>query len=97
MNSSERSMPEIKFDLSGTPPLLDAQGVRKHLADVGRTMLYQLATSGEIDSVSLGMGKKGKRLFVTASIVAWIRRRAAATQRPRLASGLNSGKGGEGR
>jgi hypothetical protein len=72
-------------DLQNTPPLLDIDGVRKHIAPIGRTLLHQLASAGEIQTVSLGMGKRGKRLYLTASLLDYIRRRAGTTQRPNVA------------
>lgn len=76
--------PDLGIDFSDLPALLDAEGVRKHLAPLGRTLLYELASQGEIQTASLGL-KRGKRVFVTASVVAWLQRRIASTRRPRLA------------
>lgn len=76
----------LAINLSEIPVLLDANGVRKYLAPLGRTLLYELATRGEIQTASVGM-RRGKRVFVTASIVKWLEKRMAATKRPQLASG----------
>lgn len=85
MNAQElESTFESWFKLTSVPPLLDAKGVRQHVADIGRTLLYEAASSGEIQSVSLGMGKRGKRLFVTKSVVEWIGRCAEKTKQPKL-------------
>jgi hypothetical protein len=83
------------IDLSKVPPLLNCEGVNKYLAPIGRTTLYQLATLGEIESASLGMGR-GRRVFVTASIVGWLERRLAQTKRPNIAiRGKHRDKPGE--
>lgn len=74
----------LSINLSELPALLDAEGVRKHLAPVGRTLLYSLATRGEIQTASLGLGR-GKRVFTTASIVEWLAKRMAQTKRPNMA------------
>ncbi len=71
-----------------TSPAFRFSSTRKACASIsyaplGRTLLYELASRGEIQSASLGL-KRGKRVFVTASIVAWLRRRTAATRRPKV-------------
>jgi hypothetical protein len=81
---SAANAPSRSINLAVIPALLDANGVKRYLVNVGKTTLYELATSGEIESVSIGFGR-GKRCFVTASIVAWLDRRAAATKRPQMA------------
>ena len=78
------NVPVLTVNLSEIPALLDADGVRKHLAPVGRTLLYELATRGEIQTASIGL-KRGKRVFVTASVVQWLQKRMSATQRPQVA------------
>lgn len=78
------SVSTFTVNLSEIPALLDANGVRKHLAPLGRTLLYELASRGEIQTASIGL-KRGKRVFVTASVVGWLQRRMAATQRPQMA------------
>jgi hypothetical protein len=88
MNATQKSntdVPVLNLNISEIPALLDAEGVRKHLAPIGRTLLYQLATNGEIQTASIGM-KRGKRVFVTASVVDWIQRRISMTRRPNLAT-----------
>ena len=79
------NVPVLTVNLSEIPALLDANGVRKHLAPLGKTTLYELATLGEIQSASIGMGR-GRRVFVTASVVEWLQRRLDATQRPNVAT-----------
>src|ERR1700676_248018 len=84
-NTSELvNVPELTIDISKLPPLLDCDGVHKHLAPIGRSLLYELATKGDITSASLGIGR-GRRVFVTASIVQWLQKRAAQTKRPNIA------------
>lgn len=78
------NVPVLTVNLSEIPALLDSNGVRKHLAPLGRTLLYELATRGEIQTASIGM-KRGKRVFVTASVVQWLQRRMAGTVRPNIA------------
>ena len=78
------NVPVLTVNLSEIPALLDADGVRKHLAPVGRTLLYELATRGEIQTASIGL-KRGKRVFVTASVVQWLQKRMSATHRPQVA------------
>ena len=78
------NVPVFTVNLSEIPALLDADGVRKHLAPVGRTLLYELATRGEIQTASIGL-KRGKRVFVTASVVQWLQKRMSATHRPQVA------------
>lgn len=83
-NSEQAGVPPLQIDLTKIPPLLDADGVRRKLAPISRTTLYELATLGEIETASLGLGR-GRRVFVTASVVAWLQRRMEATKRPKLA------------
>ncbi len=85
MNSQiSTNVPSLAVNLSEVPALLDYKGVNRYLAPLGRTLLYELASSGEIETASIGM-KRGKRVFVTASVVRWLERRMAATQRPQMA------------
>ena len=84
------NVPTLKVNLSEIPALLDADGVRRYLVPVGRTLLYELATSGEIQTASIGI-KRGKRVFVTASVVQWLEKRMAATQRPQMAGRRTAG------
>jgi hypothetical protein len=81
--------PNLFVNLSGIPALLDADGINKHLAPVGRTLLYELATSGEIQTASIGL-RRGKRVYVTSSVVDWLQRRMEATQRPKMARRKNA-------
>lgn len=79
------NVPVLPVNLSEIPALLDAEGVNKYLAPMGRTLLYELATRGEIQTASIGM-KRGKRVFLTASVVQWLQKRMAGTQRPQMAA-----------
>lgn len=75
------------IDVSSLPVLLNEKGIRERVAPIGKTTLYSAATNGEIATVLLGApGKRGKRLFVTSSVVAWIIRRAQQTKRPAIGS-----------
>ena len=98
-SQTSANVPVLTVNLSEIPALLDANGVRKHLAPLGRTLLYELATSGEIETASIGI-KRGKRVFVTASVVRWLQRRMAMTQRPQMAdrrAGTDSAAAKEGK
>lgn len=90
-NNDSPAQTPLEIDLTKIPPLLDADGVRKKLAPISRTTLYELATLGEIETASLGLGR-GRRVFVTASVVAWLQRRMEATKRPKLAPRQNAEK-----
>jgi len=75
----------LGINLSTLPPLLDDKGVWERIAPIGRTTLYTLTSAGEIESVSVGApGRRGKRMWITASLVAWLIRRASATKRPAM-------------
>jgi hypothetical protein len=75
---------KLNIDLSKIPPLLDVAGVNTHIAPLSRSLLYELASRGEIETASLGLGR-GKRTFVASSVVSWLQKRAAQTKRPNLA------------
>ena len=100
-SQSLTSTPRLSTQAAEVPLLLDADGVRKYLAPIGRSLLYQLASRGEIETASLGM-KRGKRVFVTATVVQWLERRLAGTIRPNVAdrhavtetTGAGRGEGG---
>ena len=77
--------PYLGIDASKLPALIDIHGINQHLAPLARSTLYALAGAGEIESASVGL-RRGRRLFVTASIIAWLERRAAQTRRPKGAS-----------
>lgn len=84
-NTSELAdVSNLNIDLSKIPALLDCEGVRTYLAPIGHSLLYELAAAGEIESASLGLGR-GRRVFVTASIADWLRKRAAQSKRPNVA------------
>jgi|SRR5882724_1352934 len=75
---------KLNIDLSKIPPLLDVEGVRLYLAPVSRSLLYEAAARGEIQSASVGIGR-GRRFFLASSIAEWLERRAAKTVRPNIA------------
>lgn len=77
------STPVLAINLSEMPALLDVEGVKKYIAPIGKTLLYDLSSRGEIETASLGL-KRGKRVFVASSIVKWIQRRMATTKRPQM-------------
>lgn len=79
---------DLRIDANKLPPLMSAEQIRERLAPIGRTLLYELATRGEIQSASLGIGR-GKRVFVTATVVAWLERRVATSLRPNVAVSSN--------
>ncbi len=91
MNSeTSTNIQPLRINLSEVPALLDHEGVNKYLAPLGRTLLYELASRGEIESASLGL-KRGKRVFVTTSVVRWLERRMATTRRPQMAGKRGTG------
>ena len=83
-HTNESAKTKLNFDLTAIPPLLDVPGVRRYLAPISRSTLYSLTASKEIESASVGMGR-GRRMFVAASVAAWLQRRAAVTLIPRIA------------
>lgn len=83
-NSEPAIVRPLGIDLAQIPALLDAEGIRKIFGPISRTMLYELATRGEIETASIGLGR-GRRVFVAASIVSWLERRMAQTKRPNIA------------
>ena len=83
--STHTNSATLSASLTNVPPLLNAAGIALHIAPLGKTLLYELATAGEIQSASLGIGR-GKRVFVTSSVIAWIERRMSETKIPRLAT-----------
>ncbi len=57
------------------PAVLDFHTLEVNFG-IGRTTAYLLATSGDIQSLTLGApGKKGKRVFLTDSVLGYIDRR----------------------
>lgn len=77
------SVPTLTLNLSEIPALLDHAGINKYLVPIGRTTLYELAASGEIQSASIGV-KRGSRVFVTSTVVEWLQKRLASTKRPKM-------------
>ena len=66
--------------IAALPPILDLRALEANFA-IGRTTAYHLATAGEITSVSLGApGRRGRRRFLTQSVLDYISRRAAETK-----------------
>ena len=57
------------------PPVLDVRALEANFG-IGRTTAYHLASSGEIESLTLGApGKRGKRAFLTQSVLDYVQRR----------------------
>jgi len=77
-------VPELNVNLASLPALIDLNGINKNLCPMSRSMSYELATSGEIETASLGLGR-GRRVFVTESVVRWLQKRLAGTLRPKIA------------
>ena len=85
------NIPALSIDLSAIPALLDVEGINAHLAPISKTLLYELASSGDIETASIGL-RRGRRVFVTLSVVQWLQKRMAATKRPRMADRRASAK-----
>jgi len=59
------------------PPVLDLRALEANFS-IGKTTAYHLASTGEIQSLTLGApGKRGKRAFLTSSVFDYIQRRLA--------------------
>lgn len=72
----------IIFDacVASLPPILDVQAAKRNFA-LGKTTLYHLAAAGEIQSLTIGApGKRGKRAFVTQSLLDFMNRRATESK-----------------
>ena len=78
------NVPVLNVNLSGLPALISLDGINKHLCPMSRSLAYALATSGEIQTASIGM-KRGARCYVTQSLAEWLQRRMAGTVRPNIA------------
>jgi len=65
--------------LAALPPVLDLRQQAKHFG-LKKTVAYALAGKGEITSLTIGApGKRGKRMFLTDSILKFIERRVATS------------------
>jgi hypothetical protein len=61
------------------PPILDVPEAGK-VVSCARTGLYALDVAGEIQSLTVGApGKRGKRVYLTASLLAYLARRLVAS------------------
>lgn len=77
---------KLGLNLNLLPPLLDERGVVDRIVPISRSTLYCAAGAGEIQTASIGApGKRGRRLYVTSSVVEWVLRRLDETKRPALA------------
>src|SRR5215213_403122 len=75
-NATAQTQPEI----AALPPVLDLRALQANFA-ICRTTAYSLASSGEIQSLTLGApGKRGKRVFLTQSVLDFIERRTATAK-----------------
>jgi len=74
----------LKIDVGSLPALIDLDGINRGICPMSRSLLYTLASAGEIESASLGMGR-GKRVFITATVISWLQRRIAQSKRPNIA------------
>jgi hypothetical protein len=71
----------IQAMIVALPPVLDLRALEANFG-IGRTTAYQLASAGEIQSLTLGApGKRGKRVFLTQSVVDHVHRRAMTAKR----------------
>lgn len=78
-NSEPPSFGSFRAEL---PPVLSIEDASR-LVSLGRTSLYALASAGEIQSLTLGApGSRGKRAFLTDSLIAYINRRVEASPTP---------------
>lgn len=72
--------PTPQLQIAALPPLLDLRAIADNFA-IGRTLAYTLASAGEIQSLTLGApGKRGKRVFLTQSVLEYVQRRADTTK-----------------
>ncbi len=63
--------------IAALPPVLDLRALEANFG-IGRTTAYQLASNGDIQSLTLGApGKRGRRCFLTQSVLEYIQRRVA--------------------
>lgn len=73
--------------VSTLPPILSVEEAQQYFK-LGKTTLYALATAGEIQSLTIGApGLRGKRAFLTESLLAYVNRRVAAS--PKLSTFRN--------
>ena len=62
------------------PIVLDLRGLQATFG-IGRTTAYYLASAGEIQSLTLGApGKRGRRVFLTQSVIEYVTRRLAESK-----------------
>jgi hypothetical protein len=76
MNTAEQTAHSFTPPL---PPILDVAGLDANFS-IGKTTAYHLASAGEIQSLTVGApGRRGRRVFLTESVVAYISRRLGAS------------------
>ena len=62
------------------PHVLDVRGLGQSFS-IGRTTAYHLAAAGEIQSLTLGApGKRGRRVFLTQSVIEYVARRVTESK-----------------
>ena len=62
------------------PHVLDVRTIGQSFG-IGRTTAYHLAAAGEIQSLTLGApGKRGRRVFLTQSVIEYVTRRLAESK-----------------
>ena len=65
----------LQSRIAALPPVLDVRALEANF-NIGRTTAYHLASSGEIQSLTMGApGKRGKRAFLTQSVLDYVQRR----------------------
>ena len=66
--------------ITSLPQILDVSGLEQTFG-IGRTTAYHLAAVGEIQSLTLGApGKRGRRVFLTQSVIEYVTRRLAESK-----------------
>lgn len=71
-----QALSTVVFPIVTLPPLLDLPTLEANFG-IGRTTAYLLASSGELQSLTLGApGKRGKRVFLTQSVLEYVERRS---------------------
>jgi hypothetical protein len=73
-------VPDLDAFIASLPPVLGLQELKVNF-QIGRTTAYHLASNGEVESLTLGApGKRGKRVFLTKSVLEYVQRRLADSQ-----------------
>jgi hypothetical protein len=76
----KQSAPLPAMTVNALPPVIDLRALDTNFG-IGKTNAYLLASAGEIDSLTIGApGKRGKRMFLTQSVLAYIGRRTVGAK-----------------